>query len=67
MEVGVGGEYDSTNIIEKPIVCGVTPLGLDHQSTLGDTIDKIAWHKGGIFKVSKEIYRCFFVCVCVFI
>nr|CAG8556275.1 6320_t:CDS:10 [Entrophospora candida] len=50
MEVGVGGEYDSTNIIEKPIVCGVTSLGLDHQITLGDTIDKIAWHKGGIFK-----------------
>ena len=30
LEVGVGGEYDSTNIIEKPIVCGITALGLDH-------------------------------------
>ncbi|CAB4374728.1 unnamed protein product [Rhizophagus irregularis] len=50
MEVGVGGEYDSTNIIEKPIVCGVASLGIDHQTTLGDTIEAIAWHKGGIFK-----------------
>ncbi|GES91256.1 FolC bifunctional protein [Rhizophagus clarus] len=50
MEVGVGGEYDSTNIIEKPIVCGVASLGIDHVTTLGDTIEAIAWHKGGIFK-----------------
>ncbi|KAI8374580.1 Mur ligase [Radiomyces spectabilis] len=50
LEVGVGGEYDSTNIVEKPIVCGITALGLDHVSVLGDTIDKIAWHKAGIIK-----------------
>ncbi|KAI8143827.1 Mur ligase [Fennellomyces sp. T-0311] len=50
LEVGVGGEYDSTNIIEKPIVCGITALGLDHVTVLGDTIDKIAWHKAGIIK-----------------
>lgn len=51
LEVGVGGEYDSTNIIEKPIVCGITALGLDHVSVLGNTIDQIAWHKAGIIKV----------------
>ncbi|CAO3668923.1 unnamed protein product [Rhizopus stolonifer] len=50
LEVGVGGENDSTNIIERPVVCGITALGLDHTSVLGDTIDKIAWHKAGIFK-----------------
>ncbi|CAI2179587.1 2181_t:CDS:10 [Funneliformis geosporum] len=50
LETGVGGEYDSTNIIERPIVCGVTSLGIDHQRTLGDTIESISWHKGGIFK-----------------
>ncbi|KAJ8654726.1 hypothetical protein O0I10_009617 [Lichtheimia ornata] len=50
LEVGVGGEYDSTNVIEKPVVCGITALGLDHVSVLGDTIDKIAWHKAGIIK-----------------
>ena len=32
-------------------MCGVSSLGLDHTSLLGDTIDKIAWHKAGIFKV----------------
>ncbi|CAI4052027.1 hypothetical protein SKDZ_15G3790 [Saccharomyces kudriavzevii ZP591] len=49
-EVGVGGELDSTNMIEKPIVCGVTLLGIDHTFMLGDTIEEIAWNKGGIFK-----------------
>ncbi|CAI4065132.1 hypothetical protein SUVZ_08G2660 [Saccharomyces uvarum] len=49
-EVGVGGELDSTNIIEKPTVCGVTLLGIDHTFMLGDTIEEIAWNKGGIFK-----------------
>lgn len=51
--MGVGGEYDSTNIIENPIVCGITALGLDHVSVLGDTINQIAWHKSGIIKVRK--------------
>ncbi|KAI9269255.1 Mur ligase [Phascolomyces articulosus] len=55
LEVGVGGEYDSTNIIEKPIVCGITALGLDHVSVLGDTIDKIAWHKAGIIKPNTSV------------
>ncbi|KAG0229348.1 Folylpolyglutamate synthetase [Actinomortierella wolfii] len=50
LEVGVGGAYDSTNIIQKPIVCGVSALGLDHISVLGSTIQEIAWNKGGIFK-----------------
>ncbi|KAI9315911.1 Mur ligase [Dichotomocladium elegans] len=50
LEVGVGGEYDATNVIEKPVVCGITALGLDHVSVLGNTIDKIAWHKAGIMK-----------------
>lgn len=51
MEVGIGGQYDSTNLVRKPVVCGVSSLGLDHTSILGETIDKIAWHKAGIFKV----------------
>lgn len=55
LEVGVGGENDSTNIIERPVVCGITALGLDHISVLGDTIDKIAWHKAGIFKVIEKV------------
>ncbi|KAK3594731.1 hypothetical protein CHS0354_001556 [Potamilus streckersoni] len=50
IEVGIGGQYDSTNLIQNPIACGVTSLGLDHTSILGNTVDKIAWHKAGIFK-----------------
>ncbi|GMF69473.1 unnamed protein product [Aspergillus oryzae] len=49
-EVGVGGENDSTNVIVQPAVTGITTLGLDHVKRLGDTVDKIAWHKAGIFK-----------------
>lgn len=54
LEVGVGGEYDSTNIVENPIVCGITALGLDHVTVLGNTIDSIAWHKAGIIKVREK-------------
>ncbi|XP_077001885.1 folylpolyglutamate synthase, mitochondrial isoform X2 [Tamandua tetradactyla] len=50
VEVGIGGAYDCTNIVRKPVVCGVTSLGIDHTSLLGDTMEKIAWQKGGIFK-----------------
>ncbi|XP_012627473.1 folylpolyglutamate synthase, mitochondrial isoform X3 [Microcebus murinus] len=50
VEVGIGGAYDCTNIIRKPVVCGVSSLGIDHTSLLGDTLEKIAWQKGGIFK-----------------
>lgn len=50
LEVGIGGQYDCTNIVRNPVVCGVTSLGIDHTSMLGDSIDKIAWHKAGIFK-----------------
>lgn len=49
-EVGVGGELDSTNVIQKPVVTGITSLGIDHTATLGNTIEEIAWHKAGIFK-----------------
>ena len=47
----MGGAYDSTNIVPKPIVTGVTALGLDHVSVLGRTIGEIAWQKAGIYKV----------------
>ncbi|NWW84193.1 FOLC protein, partial [Rhynochetos jubatus] len=50
VEVGIGGAYDCTNIIRAPVVCGVSSLGIDHTSILGDTLEKIAWQKGGIFK-----------------
>lgn len=49
-EVGVGGQFDSTNIIEKPTVTGIANLGIDHTFMLGDTIQSITWNKTGIFK-----------------
>ncbi|QPG75569.1 hypothetical protein FOA43_002925 [Brettanomyces nanus] len=49
-EVGIGGEYDSTNIIEHPTACGIASLGLDHTQILGNTLESIAWNKSGIFK-----------------
>ncbi|AAS51360.2 ACR134Wp [Eremothecium gossypii ATCC 10895] len=53
-EVGVGGAFDSTNIVRRPSVCGVTALGIDHTFMLGDTIEEIAWNKGGIFKAGAR-------------
>jgi len=50
IECGIGGEYDSTNILVKPRITAVTSLGIDHTAMLGETIESIAWHKAGIFK-----------------
>lgn len=55
LEVGVGGRYDSTNIVPKPIVTGITALGIDHVSILGKTLQDIAWQKAGIFKVRAHL------------
>jgi dihydrofolate synthase/folylpolyglutamate synthase len=49
VEVGAGGRFDSTNVID-PLVCIVTSVGLDHVISLGPTIADIAWHKAGIIK-----------------
>ncbi|KAM0799424.1 folylpolyglutamate synthase [Usnea florida] len=50
IECGIGGEYDCTNVLVKPTVTGITSLGIDHTAMLGNTIEEIAWHKGGIIK-----------------
>ncbi|KAE8449476.1 hypothetical protein EG329_008084 [Mollisiaceae sp. DMI_Dod_QoI] len=55
-EVGMGGEYDATNIVERPAVTGISALGIDHTFHLGNTIDQIAWHKAGIFKKNVPAY-----------
>lgn len=55
-EVGVGGELDSTNIIDKPTAAAITTLGIDHVHTLGETIDLIAWHKAGIIKSGCPVF-----------
>jgi len=50
LEVGLGGRFDSTNMIERPAVCAITPVSIDHVGFLGDTIEKIAFEKAGILK-----------------
>ena len=55
-EVGVGGTYDSTNIIDKPTVTGISALGIDHTFMLGDTIESITENKTGIFKNGSPAY-----------
>jgi dihydrofolate synthase/folylpolyglutamate synthase len=50
VEVGLGGRFDATNVIARPIACAISPVALDHQAYLGDTIEKIAFEKAGIIK-----------------
>lgn len=51
-----GGEYDATNVIQKPIVTGITTIGMDHIEQLGPSIENIAWHKAGIFKYGSPAF-----------
>ena len=50
IEVGLGGRFDATNVITTPAATLVMPIAFDHMAFLGDTIDKIAFEKSGIFK-----------------
>ena len=50
VEVGLGGRLDSTNILERPEACVITPIALDHTELLGDTLAAIAGEKAGIVK-----------------
>jgi folylpolyglutamate synthase len=65
IEVGMGGRYDATNFMDVvvaktddnmdaeavKVACGVTLLDLDHTRILGNTLEQIAWEKGGIFAI----------------
>ncbi|KAI1169966.1 FolC bifunctional protein [Nemania sp. FL0916] len=55
-ETGIGGEYDVTNIVERPLATGISTLGIDHVFALGNTIEKIAWHKAGIMKPGSAAF-----------
>jgi dihydrofolate synthase/folylpolyglutamate synthase len=50
LEVGLGGRLDATNVVDKPAVTVITPVDLDHQAFLGDTVALIAGEKAGIMK-----------------
>ena len=50
LEVGLGGRLDATNVIERPLACAITRIGLDHQYLLGDDLASIAHEKAGILR-----------------
>ena len=58
-EVGMGGEFDATNVILPPEAAILCNIGLDHTEVLGDTLEKIAATKAGIIKPGCDavIYR----------
>ena len=50
LEAGIGGRFDSTNIISTSAVSAIGSIGLDHTALLGDTVEQIAYQKAGIIK-----------------
>lgn len=54
-EVGMGGRWDATNVIEAPLVSVITHVALDHCDVLGDTVEAIAAEKAGIVKAGRPV------------
>ncbi len=54
VEVGLGGTWDSTNVIDGQVAV-ITPISLDHTHLLGDTVEDIAWEKAGIIKAEALV------------
>ena len=50
IEVGMGGEWDATNVVDRPALTIITPVSIDHQQYLGETLPEIAGEKAGIIK-----------------
>ena len=50
LETGLGGRLDATSVVEKPVLNVLTPVSIDHQQFLGDTIEEIAFEKAGILR-----------------
>lgn len=55
LEVGLGGRFDATNVINKPLVSVITSISYDHMEQLGDTLEKIAFEKAGIIKEGSNV------------
>ena len=58
LEVGLGGEFDATNVISVPECAVITSIGLDHTAILGETLGEIARAKAGIIKVGGDVVAC---------
>ena len=50
LETGLGGRLDATNVLDRPLLTAITPVGMDHMQYLGDTLSAIAGEKAGILK-----------------
>ena len=50
LEVGLGGRLDATNVVDDPVLTVITPVSIDHQQYLGETLPEIAGEKAGIIK-----------------
>lgn len=57
LEVGLGGTYDATNVIDAPLVCVITRIGLDHTHLLGKSLEQVAREKAGIIKVGASVVK----------
>lgn len=55
LEVGLGGQYDPTNVIDTPAAAMIMNIGYDHMELLGDTLEKIAAAKAGIIKSDGDV------------
>ncbi|MDR0426487.1 MAG: bifunctional folylpolyglutamate synthase/dihydrofolate synthase [Clostridiales bacterium] len=55
LETGLGGRDDATNIIQKPLLSVMTPIGMDHAALLGGTVGEIAEKKAGIIKAGRAV------------
>lgn len=56
LEVGLGGRYDATNVIENPAITAITMIDYDHTEILGNTLREIAYDKAGIIKKGSEFF-----------
>jgi dihydrofolate synthase/folylpolyglutamate synthase len=50
LEVGLGGRFDATNVIDRPAACAIASISVDHKEFLGETLAEIAFEKAGILK-----------------
>lgn len=55
IEVGLGGRFDSTNVMKQTDISVITPISFDHEAYLGDTLAKIAFEKAGIIKPNTPV------------
>lgn len=57
-EVGLGGAFDATNVVRRPLISVITQIGLDHTAVLGGTVAEIARTKAGIIKAGVPVVTC---------